>query len=96
MTARKDRQTRGSETNRHFRTLRGVLQATGGAAKIEELYRVMRAEEAARFLGLAEPTVRDMTYRHELPCVKLGARAVGYRVIDLIDWQKTRRAPARG
>ena len=36
----------------------------------------MDAGEAARFLGLAESTVRDMTYRHELPYVKVGTRAV--------------------
>jgi predicted DNA-binding transcriptional regulator AlpA len=77
-------------------SLRSVLSATGGQAKIEELYRVMRVEETARFLGLAVPTVQDMTYRHELPCVKLGARAVGYRLIDLIGWQEAHwRAPTR-
>jgi excisionase family DNA binding protein len=86
--------SRGAANAETIRALRGVLHATGGGAKVEELYRVMRAEEAARFLGLAEPTVRDMTYRHELPHVKLGARAVGYRVIDLINWQESRRAPA--
>ena len=54
----------------------------------------MRVEEAARFLGLAVPTVQDMTYRHALPCVRLGARAVGYRVVDLIGWQERRTRPA--
>jgi excisionase family DNA binding protein len=86
----KSRSAPNAET---IRALRSVLHATGGGAKVEELYRVMRAVEAARFLGLAEPTVRDMTYRHELPHVKLGARAVGYRVIDLINWQESRREP---
>jgi excisionase family DNA binding protein len=86
---------RGAANAETIRALRSVLQATGGGAKVEELYRVMRAEEAARFLGLAEPTIRDMTYRHELPFVKLGARAVGYRVIDLINWSNDRSHPAR-
>ncbi len=89
----KSRSVANGET---IRALRSVLHATGGGAKVEELYWVMRAEEAARFLGLAEPTVRDMTYRHELPHVKLGARAVGYQLIDLIEWLKARRQPAAG
>ena len=76
--------------------LRSVRVATGGQAKVEELYRLMTAEEAARFLGLAEPTVRDMTYRHELPCVKVGTRGVRYRLLNLIEWQETRAVPAAG
>jgi len=88
--------SRGAANAGTIHALRSVLHATGGGAKVEELYRVMRAEEAARFLGLAEPTVRDMTYRHELPCVKVGARAVGYQLIDLIEWLNARRRPAAG
>ncbi len=77
-----------------IRGLRLVLATPDGAAKLKELYGVMRVEEAARFLGLAVPTVQDMTYRHELPCVKLGARAVGYQLIDLIEWLNARWRPA--
>jgi hypothetical protein len=40
--------------------------------------------------------VRKMTARHELPCIKTGKRGVGYRVIDLIDWQESRRVPGIG
>jgi excisionase family DNA binding protein len=76
------------------RTLRSVLAATGDNAKIEELYRLLNAEEAARFLGLAEPTVRDMTYRHELPYTRVGVRGVRYRLIDLILWSERRSHPA--
>jgi excisionase family DNA binding protein len=76
------------------RALRSVLAATGGNAKVEELYRLLNAKEAARFLGLAEPTVRDMTYRHELPHTKVGARGVRYRLIDLIAWSQRRSLPA--
>ena len=43
------------------RVLRSVLRATGGNAKVEELYRLLTAEEAAHFLALAEATVRDKT-----------------------------------
>ncbi len=72
------------------RALRSVLAATGGAAKVEELYRLLNAEEAARFLGLAEPTVRDMTYCHDLAHTKVGVRGVRYRLIDLIAWSEER------
>jgi len=72
-------------------TLRSVLLATGGQAKLLELYRVLSAEEAAAFLGLALQTVRNMTARHELPVIQTGKRGVGYRVIDLIEWQDARR-----
>jgi excisionase family DNA binding protein len=74
-----------------LRELRSVLIATGGQAKVEELYRVLVAEEAARFLGISESQVRDLTSRRELPCIKTGKRGVGYRLIDLIEWQDVRR-----
>jgi excisionase family DNA binding protein len=92
----KTRGRKRSEPNAaNAQTLRAVLIATVGQAKVEELYRLLNAEEAARFLGLAEPTVRDMTYRRELPLVKIGIRGVRYRLIDLIDWQEMRRRLAR-
>jgi len=47
-------------------------------------------------LGLAEPRVRDMTYRHELPHVKVGVRGVRYRLVDLIKWSDTRSRAAAG
>jgi excisionase family DNA binding protein len=77
------------------RTLRSVLVASGGNAKLLELYRIMPAEEAAMFLGVALQTVRNMTARRELPCIKTGKRGVGYRVLDLIEWQNARLQPAR-
>jgi predicted DNA-binding transcriptional regulator AlpA len=70
--------------------LRSVLTATGGEARIEEVYRVLGAEEAARFLGVSESQVRHLTCRRELPCIKTGKRGVGYRLIDLINWQEAR------
>ena len=83
----------GADAN-NVRVLRSVLIATGGQAKLEELYRLMGAEEAARFLGLALQTVRNMTARGELPVIKTGKRGVGYRVVDLIAWQDERARPA--
>jgi hypothetical protein len=47
-------------------------------------------------LGLALQTVRNMTARHELACVKTGKRGVGYRVMDLIAWQERRLQPVAG
>ena len=67
-----------------------VLRATAGEAKVRELFQLLTAEQAAQFLGMAEPTIRDMTYRHELPHVKIGKRGVRYRVIDLIGWSDRR------
>jgi excisionase family DNA binding protein len=78
------------------RALRSVLVATAGNAKVLELYRVLSAEQTAEWLGLALQTVRKMTARHELPCIKIGKRGVGYRVIDLIEWQESRRVPLAG
>lgn len=74
-----------------IRAVRGVLEATGGAAKVDELYRLLRAEEAGEFLGMPLQTVRNMTARHELPSIRTGKRGVRYRVADLIAWQETRR-----
>jgi excisionase family DNA binding protein len=70
--------------------LRAVLIATGGHAKVRELYQLLSAEETAAFLGLSLDTVRHLTARRELPCIKTGKRGVGYRVIDLIAWQEAR------
>jgi excisionase family DNA binding protein len=78
------------------RTLRSVLSSAGETTKIEELYRLLTCQECAHFLGLAEATVRDMTYRHELPFTKVGSRGVRYRLIDLIVWAEERSHPVRG
>jgi hypothetical protein len=72
------------------RALRSVLLATGGQIQIAELYSLRTADWAVRFLGLAKPTVRDLTYRHQLPHVKVGARGVRYRMPDLIAWSEAR------
>jgi predicted DNA-binding transcriptional regulator AlpA len=77
-------------------TLRSVLVATAGQAKVEELYRLLNAEQAAHFLGLSESQVRHMTCRSELPCVQLSANRVGYQLIDLIDWLRCAEAADHG
>lgn len=65
-----------------------------GKEKVDQLFRLLNAEEAARFLGMAEATIRDMTYRREIPSVKVGKRGVRYRLIDLIIWSERRSHPA--
>ncbi|HJU29648.1 MAG TPA: helix-turn-helix domain-containing protein [Candidatus Binataceae bacterium] len=89
-------QTRHGGRSGELPALRSVLIATGGQAKLLELYKVLSAEEAAEFLGIALQTVRNMTARRELPCIRTGKRGVGYRVIDLIQWQEDRAVATRG
>ena len=58
--------------------------------------RLLRAEEAAEFLGLKVATVRRLTYTRELPCVHpTGKRAVRYRVRDLEALLRMRTQPMR-
>lgn len=87
-------QTAGDGRGGELAIVRSVLMRDDGAAKVEEVYGLLDAARAARFLGLAEPTVRDMTYRRELPCVKVGARGVRYQMLDLIKWIEARKRPA--
>jgi hypothetical protein len=70
--------------------LKTALHATGGETKIRELFQLLTAEAAAEFLALDIGTVRNLTYRHEIPCVKIGVRGVRYRLIDLIAWSEQR------
>jgi excisionase family DNA binding protein len=76
------------------RALRSVLIATGGQAKVAELYRLLTAADAADFLGVSLSYVQHATGRGELPCVRIGKGDPRYRTIDLIEWQEARRTPA--
>lgn len=49
------------------------------------LAKLLTAQEAAELLSLKVGTIRDMTYRKEIPYVKIGKRGVRYRLIDLLD-----------
>jgi excisionase family DNA binding protein len=73
-----------------------VLHETGGQAKLRELYQVLTAAEAAEFLGLALQTVRNMTSRRELPCIKHGKKVLGYQQIQLIAWLDKHKQSAAG
>jgi excisionase family DNA binding protein len=71
--------------------LRGILNATGGGAKVRELYQLLTAAQAAEFLGVSLSYVQHATGRGEVPCVRIGKGDPRYRVIDLISWQEERR-----
>lgn len=74
--------------------LKAALLATGGQAKVQELFQLLTAEEAADFLALDLGTVRNLTYRREIPAVKIGRRGVRYRLLDLLAWSEARSRPA--
>ena len=63
---------------------------------LEQGDRLLRAEEAAEFLGLKVATIRRLTYTRELPCVRpTGKRAVRYRLRDLEAFLRARTQAAR-
>lgn len=76
-------------------TLRSVLVATGGQAKVRELYQHLTPAEAAEFLGVSLSYVQHATGRGELPCVRIGKADPRYRVIDLIEWSDARSETSR-
>jgi len=52
---------------------------------------VLRTPDAARALGLGVPTLEKMRLRGDgPPFVRLGVKAVGYRVADLEHWLESR------
>jgi excisionase family DNA binding protein len=61
-----------------------------GQAKVAELYRLLTAAEAARFLGVSLSYVQHATGRGELPCIRIGKGDPRYRLIDMIAWQEER------
>lgn len=74
-------------------SLRGVLNATGGGAKVRELYQLLTAIEAAEFLGVSLSYIQHATGRGDVPCIRIGKADPRYRVIDLISWQEQRFDP---
>ncbi len=63
----------------------------------EPVDKLLKAEEAAEFLGLKISSIRKLTYMRELPCVRpTGRRAVRYRLRDLEAILRTRSQPVRG
>ncbi len=74
--------------------LRKALQDTSGAGAVRLLAQLVTAKEAAELLSLDLGTVRNLTYRRELPSVKVGPRGVRYRLLDLLAWIEARSRPA--
>lgn len=64
---------------------------------MEDLDRLLTAEDAGKFLGLKTSTIRRLTYTRQLPCVRpTGKRAVRYRLRDLEALLRMRSQPMRG
>lgn len=84
----------GAEAAARVAALRKALQETAGAGAVRLLAQLVTAEEAAQLLSLDLGTVRNLTYRRELPCVKIGSRGVRYRLLDLLAWIEDRSRPA--
>jgi predicted DNA-binding transcriptional regulator AlpA len=87
--------TRHEDGAGELHELRTVLRETGGQAKVDELYRMLDAEEVAHFLKLSVATVYDMFYRNELPCTQVTKRAVRVSQIALIHWCAERKRPTQ-
>jgi excisionase family DNA binding protein len=68
------------------RALRAAERIMERPISLEECGRVLKAEEAARFLGLDVSTVRHLTCRGELTYIRTGKRGVAYQLTDLIEW----------
>jgi hypothetical protein len=56
--------------------LRGILNATGGSAKVREFYQLLAAAQAAEFLGVSSSYIQHATGRGEVPCVRIGKGAI--------------------
>lgn len=74
--------------------LEAEMRQAGVGSPDRLLLKLYTAQEAAELLGLDLGTVRNLTYRRELPCVKIGRRCVRYRLLHLLDWIKARSRPA--
>jgi excisionase family DNA binding protein len=78
------------------RVLRAAERIMGRPVTLEECSRVLKADEAAHTLGVDVSTVRHLTSRGELTCIKTGKRGVGYQLTDLIEWLEARRVLGQG
>ncbi len=74
--------------------LKRALQESSGTDAVRLLAQLVTADEAAELLSLDLGTVRNLTYRRQLPCVKVGPRGVRYRLLDLLAWIEARTRPA--
>ncbi|MFQ5684325.1 MAG: helix-turn-helix domain-containing protein [Candidatus Binatia bacterium] len=87
------REIRRKEADAKIAALRNTLQETNGVGAVQLLAQLLTAVEVAELLSLDLGTVRNLTYRRELPCVKVGPRGVRYRLLDLLTWIEERTRP---
>ena len=66
-SSRRSKQENGTEQRD---ALRLVLNATGGNAKVRELYQLLTTTQAAEFLGVSLSYIQHATGRGEVPCVR--------------------------
>ena len=74
--------------------LQNALRNMNGQGATQLLAQLLTAEEVAELLSMELGTIRNLTYRRELPCVKIGPRGVRYRLFDLLAWIEERSRPA--
>ena len=74
--------------------LQNALRNMNGQGATQLLAQLLTAEEVAELLSMELGTIRNLTYRRELPCVKIGPRGVRYRLLDLLAWIEERSRPA--
>ena len=74
--------------------LQNALRNLNGQGATQLLAQLLTAEETAELLSMELGTIRNMTYRRELPCVKIGPRGVRYRLLDILAWIEERSRPA--
>lgn len=89
------RQARRDGRAGELATLRSAVRDAGGQAALDDLYRQMGIEEAARFLGTTKGQLYNLVNRREIPYVPWGKRGKRFRRIDLIAWQEERKRPVR-
>lgn len=76
------------------RSRRAVLRETDRQAELRERSPVLRPARAAEFLGVKLQTLRNMTARRELACIRHGKKVLGYLLVDLKEWLDKHRQPA--
>lgn len=60
---------------------------------IRLLAKLITAQEVAELLSIKLATVRALTYRRKIPCVKIGRRGVRYRLLDILTFIEDRSRP---
>lgn len=72
--------------------LESLLKREAGIDPETAAAKLLTAEQVAELFGLKLGTIRNMTHRKELPCVKLNGRTVRYRYLDILALIEARSA----